>query len=111
MVFERKHQPAGGGVEAQPTRESAESLSQTVIPTEQSKIHNLSELLPDTADIIIADVVKPLFIFTLDRLALTEDNCVRGNNAEVARIGLNNLQKNRCHNRQRESMKAGATIP
>ena len=52
---------------------------------------NLSELLSDTTDVIVANVVKPLFIFALNRLALAENDSVWSHDTEVARIGLDNL--------------------
>ena len=57
------------------------------------RIQNLSELLANTTDVVVANVVQPLLIFTLNRFSLAKDNSVWGNDAEVARIGLDNLEQ------------------
>jgi hypothetical protein len=55
---------------------------------------NLSELLANTSNIIIAHIIQAFFVLAFDWLTLAEDDSIGRNNAKVARIGFHYLFRN-----------------
>ena len=55
---------------------------------------DLRELLPGAADVVVADgVERVLLLLALDGLALAVDHRVRRDDAELSRVGLDNLER------------------
>mmetsp|Transcript_8630 Transcript_8630/g.23423 ORF Transcript_8630/g.23423 Transcript_8630/m.23423 type:complete len:239 (-) Transcript_8630:57-773(-) len=61
------------------------------------QLSNLRHLLPDAANIVIADVIELLLVLPDDRLALAEDLRIGSDDAVVARVGLHDLELDRPH--------------
>jgi hypothetical protein len=63
-----------------------------------NKLTNLSHLLPAATDIVVANLVKvALLVLTLYRLTFAVDDGILGNDAELRRVHLNNLELNLPH--------------
>jgi hypothetical protein len=62
----------------------------------QRQLHhllNLRELLPGTADVVVADgVERVLFLFALDGLTVAVNDSVRSNDAERRRVCFDDLE-------------------
>ena len=68
-------------------------LEESWVPQrELDHLSDLSHCLFAAADIIVAHVVKLLFIFALDRLALAVDHCIGRTDNEFTRLHTNNGQ-------------------
>eukprot|EP00162_Nutomonas_longa_P010249 comp19803_c0_seq1/m.38279 comp19803_c0_seq1/g.38279 ORF comp19803_c0_seq1/g.38279 comp19803_c0_seq1/m.38279 type:complete len:345 (+) comp19803_c0_seq1:1442-2476(+) len=66
----------------------------------QRKLHQLADLrklLAHTTNVVVANIVKALLVLALDRVALAVDHCLRGNNAVLWRIRLDDLELNSTH--------------
>mmetsp|Transcript_18227 Transcript_18227/g.20995 ORF Transcript_18227/g.20995 Transcript_18227/m.20995 type:complete len:226 (-) Transcript_18227:35-712(-) len=60
-------------------------------------LSNLSELLAATANVVVTNIIELLFIFTLDRISVTVDDRVGGNDAVLTRIDFDNLKLHCTH--------------
>jgi hypothetical protein len=58
---------------------------------------NLSQLLANTTDIIVANVIEALFVLAFNWLTLAEDHGVGRHNTEVSRINLDDLELDSTH--------------
>ena len=56
---------------------------------------DLCHLVSATTNIIVANTVSILFVFALDGLSLSVDECLVGHSTEVARCYLNHFELNR----------------